>query len=82
MPVTATALRKSLFDSLDRALKGDPVTVTYKGAELQIVAQHSDSKLARAVRRNAIVGDPDDLIHSDRDLLNDLEQQWTSESER
>lgn len=76
----ATEFRKNLFQTLERASKGDSVTIEYKGVLLRLEALGSRSKLAGAVRRNAIVGDPDLLVGSDSDLLDELEVKWARES--
>lgn len=75
----ASDLRKNLFQTLEKASKGDPVMIEYKGVSLRLEAVGGRRKLAGAPRRNAIVGDPDLLIGSDRELLNDLGEKWTAE---
>ena len=75
----ATALRKNLFQTLDQASKGGAVMIEYKGTSFRLEAVGSGSKLAGAVRRHAIVGDPDLLIGSDTDLLEQLDAKWAAE---
>ena len=76
MELNATEFRKSLFQTLDRVLQGDPVAITYKGARLRLVASEGGSKLARAVRRNALLVDPDSIVRSDADLMRELDAAW------
>lgn len=75
----ATELRKNLFQTLEKASKGDPVLIEYKGVSLRLEAVTGKRKLAGAVRRNSIVGDPDSLVGSDVELLNELEKKWAGE---
>ncbi len=75
----ATALRKNLFQTLDQASKCGVVMIEYKGNTFRLEAVRSGSKLAGAVKRQAIVGDPDLLIGSDVDLLEGLEAKWSLE---
>ena len=42
-----------------------PVEVVRKGKILKIVPESKPSKLSRLKKRNAIVGDPEDLVHMD-----------------
>lgn len=75
----ATELRKNLFQTLEKASKGNPVMIEYKGISLRLEAVGGKSKLAGAVRRKAIVGDPDLLIDPDSDLLEELGSKWAAE---
>jgi antitoxin (DNA-binding transcriptional repressor) of toxin-antitoxin stability system len=79
MEMNATEFRRTLFQTLDRAIQGEPVAITYKKARLRLVAGDGGAKLARAVRRNALVVDPDSIIRSDVELMRDFEQQWSTE---
>jgi antitoxin (DNA-binding transcriptional repressor) of toxin-antitoxin stability system len=81
MKVTATDLRKSLFHNLDLVIRGEPVVITYKGVQLRLVAE-GGSKLARAVRRNALRVDPDSIVSSDADLMSTLGSKWAGEDKR
>jgi len=66
MRVTASKLRSDIYNILDQALKtGVPVEVVRKGRVLKIVPETKPSKLSRLKKRNAIVGDPEDLVHMD-----------------
>jgi antitoxin (DNA-binding transcriptional repressor) of toxin-antitoxin stability system len=78
MKVTATDLRKSLFHTLDLVIRGEPVMITYKGVQLRLVAE-GGSKLARAVRRNALLVDPDSIVSSDADLMATLNSKWAAD---
>ena len=64
MAVTATQLRKQLFRTLDRAVQGETVEITYKGTTV-LLTPTGTSKLARAVRRPTILVNPDELVESD-----------------
>jgi hypothetical protein len=76
MEVKATQFRKNLFEVLDHAVHGEPVEITYKGARLLLSAPARGSKLAGAVRRNALLVDPDSIVNSDTGLMADLEHAW------
>ena len=39
----------------------------------------SSSKLSRAKRRPTLLCDPDTIVHSDPDLLKELEADWTKD---
>ena len=66
MRVTASKLRADIYNILDQSLKtGVPVEVVRKGKILKIVPESKPSKLSRLKKRNAIVGDPEDLVHMD-----------------
>ena len=66
MRVTASKLRADIYNILDQSLKtGVPVEVVRKGKILKIVPDSKPSKLSRLKKRNAIVGDPEDLVHMD-----------------
>ena len=75
----ATELRKNLFQTLEKASKGDTVMIEYKGISLRLEAIGGRSKLAGAVRRKAIVGDPELLIGPDLELLEGLDAKWAME---
>jgi hypothetical protein len=75
----ATELRKNLFQTLEKASQGDPVMIEYKGVSLRLEATGRNSNLAGAIRRNAIIGDPDALIGPDQELLSELDAKWAVE---
>ena len=56
--------------------------IEYKGNSFRLEAVGSGSKLAGAVQRRAIVGDPDLLIGSDMDLLEQLDAKWAAEDSK
>ena len=74
--MTATVMRKNLFQVLDRALQGETVEIVYKGAKVRVVAPAAGSKLSRAVRRHALLVDPQSIVESDSSLMADLDRQW------
>ena len=77
--MTATAMRKELFHVLDRALQGETVEIAYKGSTLRVTAPSDGSKLARAVRRHALLVDPQSIVESDNALMADLDHQWSED---
>jgi antitoxin (DNA-binding transcriptional repressor) of toxin-antitoxin stability system len=76
MALTATDLRKNLFQVLDRALRGEAVEVVYKGSKLRLTPMPGGSKLARAVRRDALMVPPESIVESDTGLMDELEKKW------
>jgi hypothetical protein len=63
---TASELRADVYRVLDSILEtGVPVEIERKGRVLKIVEDKPAPKLARLVKRKALVGDPDDLVHID-----------------
>ena len=76
MELNATEFRKDLFKVLDRALHGEPVEIAYKGSKIRLVAPQAKSKLAGAIRRHALLVDPQSIVESDPDLMADLERRW------
>jgi hypothetical protein len=77
MDVKSTQFRKHMFEILDLAIHGEPVEILYKGARLTLSTPPAGSKLAGAVRRNALLVDPDSIVHSDVALMADLKATWT-----
>ena len=77
----ATEFRKNLYRNLDQAAQGEPLTIEYKGITLRLQAVNGSSKLSRAVWRNTIVGNPDDLVRPDEELMAMLESKWAREFE-
>lgn len=83
MDMNATEFRKTLFRTLDQAIAGAPVSVTYKGERIRLVlATTGGSKLARAVRRDALVADPDSIVGPDPELMRSLKKKWSAEDKR
>lgn len=66
MTVTATILRKDIYNLLDQVLEtGEPLEVQRKTGVVKIVAEQPTAKLARLKQHRCIHGDPEDLVHSD-----------------
>lgn len=81
MVLNATDFRKNLFQVLDRAVQGEAVEITYKGAKLRLMPPPDRSKLARAVRRHALLVDPQSIVESDASLMAELEEGWKRDDE-
>lgn len=66
MIVTASKLRGNIYRLLDEVAEtGRPLEIRRRGRLLKIVAVGSGSKLSRLTPHRCIVGDPEDLVHSD-----------------
>lgn len=67
MGMTASKLRENIYRVLDEILAtGVPVEIERNGRTLRIVADDASDRLERLVRRpEAVVGDPEDLVHLD-----------------
>jgi len=66
MKITASKLRENIYNILDEALEtGVPVEVERKGRVLKIVPPPRLSKLSKLKKRNALVGDPESIVHMD-----------------
>ena len=67
MAVTASELRQNVYRLLDEVLAtGAPLEVERNGRRLRIVAVDRPSKFDRLTPHpDAIVGDPEDLVHVD-----------------
>ena len=79
---TATELRKTFFQHLDRAVQGEPVRFSYKGSELQLAlvpGSISGSKMARLVHREGLLSDDLDVT---KELLPGWEAKWAADAER
>jgi antitoxin (DNA-binding transcriptional repressor) of toxin-antitoxin stability system len=76
LEVNATYFRKHLFEILDQALHGEAVEITYKGSTLRLTPQSGQTKLSRAVRRHALLVDPQSIVESDAGFLAKLEKGW------
>jgi hypothetical protein len=79
--LNATDFRKNLFQVLDRALRGEVVEIKYKGSKLRLTPPPDRSKLARAVRRHALLVDPQSIVESDASLMADFEKEWKRDDE-
>lgn len=82
MAVTATQLRKDLFQTLDGVAAGSEVDVSYKGAILRISPLANASKLSRAVKRDILMVDPQSIVESDTELQAELEEGWRKGDKR
>lgn len=67
MPISASSLRADIYRILERVARtGQSVEVTSKAGRVRIVAVDPPSRLANlSSHPDAIVGDPDDLVHLD-----------------
>lgn len=74
--LNATEFRKNLFSVLERVREGEIAEIDYKGCAIQVKAARPTSKLARAKRQHALLCDPDDIVHSDKELLAEMEAEW------
>lgn len=64
--VSATRLRQNIYRLLDAVLEsGQPLEVERNGRRLRIVPVEEGSKIDRLVRRDAIVGDAEELVELD-----------------
>ena len=81
MTMNATAFRRNLFSALDKALQGETIEIEYKGSTVRLTPANPPSKLARLKRRNTIVGDPASIIHTDPELLKEMEAAWEKDWE-
>ena len=79
MELTATHFRRNLFQVLDSALRGESVDITYKGGKIRLTAPQGADRLSRAVRRNALLLDPDLIVESDPQLMSEFETAWSKE---
>ena len=76
MKLNATEFRKNLFTVLERVREGETAEIDYKGSSIRVKASGSTSKLARAKRQNTLLCNPDDIVHSDKELLAEMEAEW------
>ena len=66
MTVTASVLRKDIYQLLDQVVKtGKPLEVKRKSGAVKIVAKQSRKKMDRLRTHDCIQGYPEDLVHSD-----------------
>lgn len=62
--LTVTSLRQNIYTIVDKVIKtGVPVKFMKDGHVLQISMEKKLDKLANLRKRDAIVGDPEELIH-------------------
>ena len=72
---TLNFAERSVGPLLDLVIRGEPVVITYKGVQIRLVGD-GGSKLARAVRRDALRVNADSIVSSDTELLATLESKW------
>jgi predicted pyridoxine 5'-phosphate oxidase superfamily flavin-nucleotide-binding protein len=66
MRLSAEKLKEDLVDVLDEVLEtGIPVEIERKGHILKIVAERTGNKLDNLAPHDAIVGDPESIVHID-----------------
>jgi hypothetical protein len=66
MVVKPSQLRANLYRLLDRVLKtGEAIEIDRGGKRLLLVPKEKRSKLENLVKRDVIIGDPEDLVHID-----------------
>ncbi len=67
MALTASSLRADVYRILDEVLRtGQPVEIERRGKLLRVVAVNPPDPLeALEARSEAILGDPDELVHVD-----------------
>src|SRR6266446_8312986 len=66
MVVKPSRLRANLYRLLDHVLRtGEPIEIDRGGKKLLIVPKEKQTRLNNLVRRDIIVGDPEDLVHLD-----------------
>ena len=66
MVVKPSRLRANLYRLLDHVLRtGEPIEIDRGGKKLLIVPKEKQAKLNNLLRRDVIVGDPEDLVHLD-----------------
>jgi hypothetical protein len=64
MAITASALRKNIWQLLDQvAESGAPLEIERKGRRLKIIAEQRSSKLSKIIKHPCIQGDPESLVH-------------------
>lgn len=62
--LTLTTLRQNIFQVADRILEtGEAVVIERNGRRLVLAPESAGGRLDRLPRRDAIVGDPEDLVH-------------------
>ena len=64
MKISATGLRKNLYNLLDRVIKtGIPIEIERKGVVLKIVLDKKKSKLDNLEEHNIINGNPEEIAN-------------------
>jgi len=66
MNITATKLRENIYKLLDMVLdKGISLKIKRKGRVIVISSEKENSIFDRLEKHNAIVGDPEEIVHMD-----------------
>ena len=66
MIITASKLREDIYNVLDRALEtGAPIEIQRKGKILRIVPPAVNKKLSKLKKHQALIGNPQDIVHMD-----------------
>ncbi len=77
MQLTATEFRKHLFETLEAALRGEPVELTYKGEKLSLIPEKQTyTKLSRLKPNDYLIGTDEDYRRSKQQLLEEMQQAW------
>ncbi len=73
MAITDSAFEKNLYKLLDQVIEtGEPLETQRNDSSLTLYLSDPKSKLASLKKRDAIIGDPESLVHID----------WLSEQEK
>jgi hypothetical protein len=66
MVVKLSQLWANLYRLLDRVPQtGEPIEIDRHGKKLLLIPKENKGRLSKFVRRDVIVGDPEDLVHLD-----------------
>ena len=80
MRVTSTAFRESLFQLVERALRGELIEVVHEGRVVRLVPGERSSKMAQLIPRDTIRGSLEDLDGGreqlDGEVRHASEQKW------
>jgi hypothetical protein len=82
MSTTATQLRKQLFTMLDAAADGTPIEFTYKGKQMQIIAETGTSKLARLQPQAYTAVSEEEMELAASDFKDQLQADWLAKWEK
>lgn len=64
--LSATELRQDIYQKLDEVIaKQEPLLIDRKGHILKIVPLGRSSRIASLEPQELVVGDPDELVHTD-----------------
>ncbi len=74
--MTATELRKQLFQTLDSAASGNPIEFDYKGKRMRIVADMGTSKLARLRPQNYTLVSEREMELATDEMKERMQAEW------